>query len=243
MLGYAYGVHAPGRRDFAAAMHAVHHLLLGHGLATQRMREAAGDQPDRVRHHAEPGHGDPGDRQRRRPRRGPPRRRRWAPGIYLDPLVHGRYPADVVADLAAAGHRRCPSRTATSRSSRPRSTCSASTTTSAQSFSGVDEDGNDRATPTAARSARRRPDRPPITAMGWEIVPEGFTELLVRLSRDYPGCRSSSPRTAPPSTTSPTTTGFVRDDDRVAYLAVHIARGRRGPRSRAPTSAATSPGR
>ena len=27
----------------------------------------------------------------------------------------------------------------------------------------------------------------PVTAMDWEIVPEGFTDLLVRLARDYPG--------------------------------------------------------
>ncbi len=41
MLGYAYGAQAPGRTDFAAAINAVHHLLLGHGLATQRLRAAA----------------------------------------------------------------------------------------------------------------------------------------------------------------------------------------------------------
>src|SRR3954468_6289681 len=33
MLGYAYGAHAPGRRDLRAAIRAVHHLLLGHGMA------------------------------------------------------------------------------------------------------------------------------------------------------------------------------------------------------------------
>jgi beta-glucosidase len=38
-LGYQAGVHAPGRRNLDDAIHAVHHLLLGHGLATRRMRE------------------------------------------------------------------------------------------------------------------------------------------------------------------------------------------------------------
>jgi beta-glucosidase len=37
-LGYAAGVHAPGRTDPAAALAAAHHLLLGHGLAVQRLR-------------------------------------------------------------------------------------------------------------------------------------------------------------------------------------------------------------
>jgi beta-glucosidase len=41
MYGYADGIHAPGRRDRTAAMHAVHHLLLGHGEAVRRMRARA----------------------------------------------------------------------------------------------------------------------------------------------------------------------------------------------------------
>lgn len=39
-LGYAAGVHAPGRREGGRAHRAAHHLLLGHALAAQRMREA-----------------------------------------------------------------------------------------------------------------------------------------------------------------------------------------------------------
>ncbi|MFB3739387.1 MAG: glycoside hydrolase family 1 protein, partial [Candidatus Velamenicoccus archaeovorus] len=36
-LGYAAGVHAPGRTDTAAALAAAHHLLLAHGLAREAM--------------------------------------------------------------------------------------------------------------------------------------------------------------------------------------------------------------
>jgi beta-glucosidase len=39
-LGYAGGVHAPGHTSGAEALSAVHHLLLGHGLAAGRLREA-----------------------------------------------------------------------------------------------------------------------------------------------------------------------------------------------------------
>src|SRR3954469_11760403 len=42
-LGYAAGVHAPGRREPAAAHRAAHHLLLGHGLAAARLHEAGAD--------------------------------------------------------------------------------------------------------------------------------------------------------------------------------------------------------
>lgn len=37
-LGYAAGVHAPGHTSGAEALAAVHHLLLGHGLAIQNLR-------------------------------------------------------------------------------------------------------------------------------------------------------------------------------------------------------------
>ncbi len=44
MLGYAAGVHAPGRTDPGAAVAAAHHLLLAHGLAVDALRAAA--RPD-----------------------------------------------------------------------------------------------------------------------------------------------------------------------------------------------------
>jgi len=42
-LGYAAGVHAPGRREPVAAHRAAHHLLLGHGLAAARLHERGND--------------------------------------------------------------------------------------------------------------------------------------------------------------------------------------------------------
>ncbi|WP_119724479.1 family 1 glycosylhydrolase, partial [Lentzea terrae] len=40
-LGYAAGIHAPGRTEPDAAVAAVHHLLLAHGLAVDTIRAAA----------------------------------------------------------------------------------------------------------------------------------------------------------------------------------------------------------
>ena len=42
MLGYATGRHAPGAQEGEGALAAAHHLLLGHGLAVQRLRSPAG---------------------------------------------------------------------------------------------------------------------------------------------------------------------------------------------------------
>ncbi len=50
-LGYAAGVHAPGRREPEAAHRAAHHLLLGHGLADEP--SACGGER-RCRHRVEP---------------------------------------------------------------------------------------------------------------------------------------------------------------------------------------------
>ena len=67
-LGYASGVHAPGRTDPALALAAVHHLNLAHGLAA---RGGPGGGPDGAgRRHAEPGVG-----ASRRPARPPT----WTP--------------------------------------------------------------------------------------------------------------------------------------------------------------------
>jgi beta-glucosidase len=41
-LGYAAGLHAPGKRDQAAALTAAHHLNLAHGLGVQAVKAAVG---------------------------------------------------------------------------------------------------------------------------------------------------------------------------------------------------------
>ena len=78
-LGYGSGVHAPGRTEPAAALAAVHHLNLAHGLAVREIRAAA---PGRARRRdAEPGLGAAGDRARCRRRCRPPGRRPGQPGV------------------------------------------------------------------------------------------------------------------------------------------------------------------
>ncbi|HKD98241.1 MAG TPA: family 1 glycosylhydrolase, partial [Micromonosporaceae bacterium] len=100
MLGYGWGVHAPGRRDLPAASAAAHHLLLGHGLATTRMR--ASGRPVELGITLNLGNAiaaseSAADREAARRADGLGAR------VYLDPLLRGVYPADVVADLAADG--------------------------------------------------------------------------------------------------------------------------------------------
>src|SRR5712691_11522213 len=88
--GYRNGDHAPGLRDAAAAAAATHHLLLGHGLATRALRAAGAAEvgitldlhPVRVL-----GDGGSGELERGRLITDAA-----ANGIYLGPVLHGRYP-------------------------------------------------------------------------------------------------------------------------------------------------------
>jgi len=100
-LGYTAGVHAPGRQSAADGLAAAHHLMLGHGLAVQELRSRAPelnlgitlnmDLPDPL----DPT--DPGDVDAARRIDGQFNR------IFLDPILRGRYPEDVLADVEAFG--------------------------------------------------------------------------------------------------------------------------------------------
>ena len=92
-LGHASGVHAPGMTDSDAAVSVSHHLLLGHGLALQAMR-AERDLSLGIVINPAPVHGDDklgADGVRRIDGT----LNRW----FLDPVITGRYPTDVLADM------------------------------------------------------------------------------------------------------------------------------------------------
>jgi beta-glucosidase len=92
-LGHAAGVHAPGITDPAAAVAVSHHLLLGHGLALQAMR-AERDLSLGIVINPAPVHGDD--------LLGPDGVRRIDGTLnrwFLDPVITGHYPVDVLADM------------------------------------------------------------------------------------------------------------------------------------------------
>ena len=218
-LGYYEGRHAPGRRDFDASVKAVHHLLLGHGLATQRMRAAS------TRDHrlgitlnlttADPATDSPADHEAARHADGMKLR------IYLDPLRHGRYPADIVTDLAKRGVEFPVQDGDLSIISTPFDVLGVNFYFG-QDISGVDKDG--RSIDANGHPVVREimPDTP-RTAMGWAITPERFTRLLVRLQQDYPGVPMVITENGAAFDDTVDDDGLVRDDDRTVYLAEHIA--------------------
>ncbi|MEV6281483.1 GH1 family beta-glucosidase [Kribbella sp. NPDC051770] len=219
MLGYAYGAHAPGRQDYPAAVSAVHHLLLGHGLATERMREAAPRKIDigitLNAATAYPASDAAPDLDAARRADGMGAR------LYLDPLVHGRYPADVIADLAAQDIVIPVQDGDLATISAPIDVLGINYYFS-QKFTGYAEDGStvDAAGLPVVRSIPLGRDR---TAMDWEIVPEGFTDLLVRISKDYPGLPMVITENGAAFDDVADASGFVADEGRTAYFTSHLA--------------------
>jgi beta-glucosidase len=217
-LGYDAGVHAPGRRDFDDALHATHHLLLGHGLATRRMRERE-TRPHTYGITLNIGTADPAtdsDADRLAARRADGMGLR----LWLDPLRTGRYPADVLDDLAARGSA-LPVRDGDLEIISTPFDMLGVNFYFGQDFAGTDADGNTH--DTLGRPVVR-PIFPDVarTAMDWPITPDRFTRLLVRLHRDY-GLPMVITENGAAFEDQPDPSGFVRDDDRTAYLAAHIA--------------------
>jgi beta-glucosidase len=61
-----------------------------------------------------------------------------------------------------------------------------------------------------------------LTAMGWEVEPEGLYELLVRLRADYGPIPIAITENGAAYDDPPPANGFVPDPERVAYLQGHI---------------------
>ncbi len=205
-LGYATGRHAPGRQEPAAAVRAVHHLLLGHGLAAQAMTGShVGITLNLTHVSAATSSLDDADAARRID--GMQNR------LFLDPLLHASYPEDVVADLATItdfGHVQ---------------EGDLKTIAAPLDFLGINY-----YTPAvvaagggAAHSAYPGSEKVlfvgrnlPRTTMGWEIDERGLLQLLLRLGRDYPGL---------PFYITENGAAFdeeVRDDSRISYLKGHL---------------------
>ena len=109
--GYRTGVHAPGLRDPEAARAATHHLLVGHGLAAQALRSVLpAGTPVGITLDLHPvlvpdgTHSDAVEQARLATDA-------ELNGLYLDPLLHGRYPSlarEVLLPARVADGRRRP---------------------------------------------------------------------------------------------------------------------------------------
>lgn len=230
-LGYASGVHAPGRTDPVAALKAVHHLNLAHGLAGRAIREELGENTRvsiTLNLHVTRMHNpdNPGDQDAHRRIDG------LANRVFLEPLLDGRYPHDVLADTADLTDWSFIHEGDTDLIRIPLdilgvnyySTGMVREATSGQGGSDNDGHGNSSHSPWVGADDVEWVQMPgPYTAMGWNIDPAGMTELLVSLRDRYPNqpLMVTENGAAFPDEVAPD--GRIHDNERVAYLHDHIA--------------------
>ncbi|MEV6695368.1 GH1 family beta-glucosidase [Micromonospora sp. NPDC051196] len=228
-LGYASGVHAPGRTEPAGALAAVHHLNLAHGLAGRVIRELAPAAQLSVTlnlHVIRPASDSAADADAVR------RIDALANRAFLGPMLDGAYPADLLADTAGVTDwsfvRDGDERTAAV----PLDVLGVNyySTTLVRAWDGVstkaDSDGHGRSAHSAwvgSEQVEFLPQPGPHTAMGWNIEPAGLTDLLLRLHREHPDLplMITENGAAFPDEVSPD--GAIHDDRRVDYLRRHIA--------------------
>ena len=215
-LGYAAGVHAPGRREPESALAAAHHLLLGHALGRGAVQQASptaevGIVLNPAPVHLDPG-GDPGavdvvDAIQNR--------------IWLDPLADGRYPDVLTAAspvLTEAGLVQGGDLDAI------RGSADWLGINYYMPFRIAPSDGAQppRAYPFAPPFAFA--PRPPLTDIGWEVDPVGMTEVLLRAAARLPGVPLRVTENGMACVDQDVdATGRVHDPDRIAYLAAHLA--------------------
>ena len=171
-----------GARSRRAALRAAHHLLLGHGLARRGdARPGPHGQPPRDR--PEPVAGVAGER--------PPEDAdiaRRVDGLlnrlYLDPLLLGRYPADVLDDVAAVTGAEYVRPGDEPAIAAPLDFLGINYYTRHVVRTGA---RSEEPTPWIGAEAVEFVGRGlPRTEMGWEIDASGLYDVLTRLAREYP---------------------------------------------------------
>ncbi len=202
-FGHESGQLAPGVRSRAAAAQVSHHLLLSHGQALRALRAAGCRARLGIVLNLAPVHpatAHQADLEAARLKDG--QLLRW----YLDPLFGRGYPRDVIEFLGADAPRA--------------EAADLAQIAAPMDFLGINY--YSRSVVSAAGPWDPRSGGLRLTEMGWEIYPEGLTELLLRLHRDYP---------VPPLYVTENGGAFedlladgrVSDGDRVAFIASHIA--------------------
>lgn len=231
-LSYTGGEHAPGRQDVAAGLAAAHHLLLAHGTTIEQLRRrdpslqlgitlnlSVVDAVDPT---------DPADVDAARRIDGQFNR------IFLDPIFRGEYPDDLLRDVAGFGLEELI---------RPGDLATISAPIDALGVNyyhgelvgghpaphgelrgGAPSERPTRSPFPAAESVVWHPRDLPVTAMGWEVQPEGLTRLLLRVHEEYTrgDVKLFVTENGAAYEDVAESDGSVHDADRVLFLREHL---------------------
>jgi beta-glucosidase len=214
--GHMSGRHAPGIQSPVTTVRVVHHLLLGHGLAAAALRSRGAPNVGISLNliPAEPVDDSPGAHDAARLVDGQQNR------VFLEPLLRGRYPDDVIADFARAG------------AALPIVGDDAALIAAPLDWIGVNyyaphivAQGADprKVSPFIPGDAVRVVDTTvDVTALAWPVRPRSFAAMLRRLHRDYPGVPLYVHENGAAFHDVVYADGTVDDADRRRYFARHI---------------------
>jgi len=229
-LGYASGVHAPGVADDERALKAAHHLNLAHGLAATAIREELSEETTISitlnLHIFAPETDSPEDVEAFR------RVETIGNEVFLQPLLEGRYPADLFADTAHVTDWSFVQEGDLEAIKVPIDLLGLNYYDDAVVRHGVAPTGDGAPGPDGHKTSPQIPwvgadevewvHRPgPRTAMEWGIHPDGLTRMLVELSARYPGQALAITENGA-AFYDEVVDGRVHDQDRLDYLHDHI---------------------
>jgi beta-glucosidase len=219
-LGYGFGVHAPGHADPAKALSATHHLLLGHGLAMERMREAGDDNRLGVTLNLTPARAISGSEE-------DVAAARLADGhsnrLYLDPLFKGAYPEDIQEAFRGVSDFGFARDGDLDKISAPVDFLGVNYYFPA--YVGAAKEGEDSGM-FGGFGVRTVEPEGEKTAMGWPIVPDALTEMLVRLKDEYTAVPLYVTENGRAVHDYVDPEGEVDDEERIAFLDAHFRAAR-----------------
>lgn len=231
LIGYASGVHAPGRMEPRAAIAAVHHQHLAHGLAVNALRELGAEKLGITLNlsNAIPlDANDPVDLEAAR------RFDSLQNRIFIEPILRGAYPEDTLHDLEPFGLGEVIKPGDLEIISAPIDFLGVNHYHDDVISGHPDDSGSDGHSGGATREGASPwvgseyitfPSRGlPRTAMNWEVNPGGLRTLLVRLTAEYdnlPPLYITENGAAYDDVISED--GHVHDAERTQYVMDHIA--------------------
>jgi beta-glucosidase len=231
LLGYGSGVHAPGRQEPRAAIAAVHHQHLAHGLAVDELRRQGAQRLGITLNLSNSIPRDPNDAvDLEAARRFDSLQNR----IFLEPLILGAYPEDTLRDLEPFGLLKLIEHGDLELIGAPLDFLGVNHYHDDLISGRPDEPGIDGHSGGAERKAASPwigseqhiffPSRGlPRTAMNWEVNPDGLRRLLVRLGKEYPSLPPlyvTENGAAYEDTVSPD--GRIHDLERTNFILDHI---------------------
>lgn len=214
-LGHMSGRHAPGMQDPVITARVVHHLLLGHGLAVAALRARGANSVGITLNLApvEPADDSAAARDVVRLVDGQQNR------LFLDPLLRGRYPDDVIADFARAGARLPVVGNDLQVIAAPIEWVGINYYSPHIVAAGADRSPSPFVPGDAVIQAGSKEN---VTALGWPVRPNSFGTLLRRLHADYPGVPLYIHENGAAYNDAVSADGSVDDPDRRRYIAGHI---------------------